>query len=95
MTGHFTQYILISGRVQGVYYRASMQEQATALGLIGWCRNLPDGRVEAVAQGPLQQLEQLVVWCRQGPPHATVQEVQVKEAAQPIGPELNEFVIRR
>lgn len=68
-------HLLISGRVQGVAYRASMVEQAQAAGLRGWVRNLRDGRVEAMVQGPQQQVDALLAWCRQGPPGARVDEV--------------------
>lgn len=66
----------IHGRVQGVWYRASTQKQAAALGLSGFVRNVADGSVEAVAEGPREQLEALIAWCREGPPHARVSEVE-------------------
>ncbi|HEY8377003.1 MAG TPA: acylphosphatase [Nannocystis sp.] len=69
--------VRVEGRVQGVYYRASTQAQAQALGLRGWVRNLPDGRVELRAQGPRARVEQLIAWCRQGPPAARVTDVDV------------------
>lgn len=71
--------LLISGRVQGVYYRASTEEQARDLGLTGYARNLPDGRVEVVAEGPEDQLQQLRAWCEGGPPDARVEAVEVSE----------------
>lgn len=70
-----TMHLSIAGRVQGVWYRVSMQQTAQQLRLGGWCRNCPDGRVEGVAQGPLAMVEQLVTWCHQGPPMADVTEV--------------------
>ncbi|MBN94291.1 MAG: acylphosphatase [Deltaproteobacteria bacterium] len=70
-------HLLISGRVQGVWYRASTRQQAEALGLVGWVRNLRDGRVEAVAEGPRGQLDRLVEWAREGPQEARVVEVAV------------------
>lgn len=69
-------HLLISGRVQGVYYRASTEAIATRLGLRGWVRNLPDGRVEAIAEGPRARLEQLIAWCHEGPPAARVERVE-------------------
>ncbi|MBI4576881.1 MAG: acylphosphatase [Planctomycetes bacterium] len=69
--------LLASGRVQGVCYRAGCREAAQALGLTGWVRNLGDGRVEAVAEGPRGLLEELAAWCRRGPSAARVREVQV------------------
>ena len=75
-------HLLISGRVQGVFYRVYTQRQAHHLELTGWVRNLPDGRVEAQAEGPREALEALVAWCREGPELAQVQGVEVKwEAA--------------
>lgn len=68
-------HVLVKGRVQGVYYRASTREQALALGLTGWVRNLPDGRVEFEAQGRTSQVEQLITWAKQGPDHARVDEL--------------------
>lgn len=68
-------HLLITGRVQGVAYRAGMKAQAEGLGLSGWTRNLPDGRVEAMAQGPEEQLQDLLTWCHRGPPAARVNDV--------------------
>ncbi|WAS93398.1 acylphosphatase [Nannocystis punicea] len=69
--------VCVDGRVQGVYYRASAQARAQALGLRGWVRNLPDGRVELRAQGTRARVEALVEWCRKGPPSARVASVDV------------------
>lgn len=71
-----TVHLHIAGRVQGVWYRGSTEEKAIELGLTGWVRNLPDGRVEAEACGPREALEALVAWCHQGPPLAIVNDVQ-------------------
>jgi acylphosphatase len=73
---------LVSGRVQGVFYRAATQATARRLGLHGWVRNLRDGRVELVACGEAEKLEELERWLWQGPPHASVSEV-VSEPAAP------------
>ncbi len=70
-------HIWVSGKVQGVWYRATTVEKARELGLRGWVRNLPDGRVEIVAEGPRGALEKLIAWCHEGPPLAVVDEVKV------------------
>jgi acylphosphatase len=74
-----TRHLRITGRVQGVYYRASMTEEATRLGLQGWVRNRQDGSVEALAQGPADAVQALIDWAHQGPRMARVDEVQVTE----------------
>lgn len=67
----------ITGRVQGVWYRASAQREAQRLGLRGWVRNREDGAVEAIAEGPRGDLEAFIQWCRRGPPAAEVEDVEV------------------
>ncbi len=67
---------LVSGLVQGVFYRAATQEAARRLGLTGWVRNLPDGRVELVACGDDARLAELEAWLWRGPPHARVERVE-------------------
>ena len=71
-------HCFVSGRVQGVSYRAYTQREAMQLGLTGWVRNCPDGRVELVAEGEEAALQQLIAWCRQGPPAAIVAEVDTQ-----------------
>ena len=70
-------HLVVSGRVQGVAFRASTADAARRLGLRGWVRNLPDGRVEAEAEGDRPQVETLVDWCRRGPPAARVLDLAV------------------
>jgi acylphosphatase len=72
-----TRHLRITGRVQGVYYRASLTEQATRLGLQGWVRNRHDGSVEALAQGLASAVQALIDWAHQGPRMARVDEVLV------------------
>ena len=83
--------VLISGRVQGVFFRDTCQRLAEQNGVAGWVRNLPDGRVEAVFEGPEQNVRRLVDWARTGPRLAVVDNV----AVQPEPPEgLAAFRIR-
>jgi len=68
----------VSGRVQGVYFRASTRDRARELGVTGHARNLADGRVEVLACGPVTAVEQLCAWLWQGPPAARVDAVVVE-----------------
>lgn len=68
--------LLVSGRVQGVWYRASAQRKARELGVTGWARNLPDDRVEILAAGERVKLTAFVNWCREGSPEAIVAGVE-------------------
>lgn len=86
-------HLRISGRVQGVYYRASMLQQAHHLGLTGWVINRPDGSVEAVAEGSRAKLDELIAWCRQGPEGARVASVNVDW--HPPQNEFHGFTIKR
>ncbi|WP_018953657.1 acylphosphatase [Thioalkalivibrio sulfidiphilus] len=72
---------LVSGRVQGVFYRASTRREARRLGLSGYAKNLPDGRVEVLAAGPCAAVGELEVWLWQGPPAAQVNEVLAEDFA--------------
>jgi len=76
---------IISGRVQGVWFRDSMRKEAERLGIQGWVRNRPDRSVEAVAQGESERVEALIAWAWQGPPMARVEEVVVEEIAADPG----------
>jgi acylphosphatase len=69
--------IVVSGRVQGVGFRQAAVEAAERLGVTGWVRNLPDGRVEALAEGDQAAVENLVAWCKRGPRPARVDEARV------------------
>jgi acylphosphatase len=73
--------IFVSGRVQGVFYRASAREMALQLGIRGFVRNEPDGSVYLEAEGEEAALNQFVAWCRKGPVRAIVSNVQVIEGA--------------
>ena len=71
-------HLIISGFVQGVFYRASTRDTAERLGLKGWVRNLSDGNVEAIFEGPIDKLQECIEWCRQGPPGARVTSINEK-----------------
>jgi len=72
-------HVFVSGMVQGVFYRSWTEETAEELGLKGWVRNLPDGRVEALFEGEKSRVERMIELCRKGPPHAKVESVQVRK----------------
>jgi acylphosphatase len=83
--------VMVSGRVQGVYFRDTCRRVARDNGVTGWVRNLPDGRVEAVFEGQPDAVGRLVDWARRGPRLAVVDDVAVR-AEQPEG--LGDFLIR-
>jgi acylphosphatase len=85
-------HVFVSGRVQGVYYRANTRDTARENGVDGWVRNLSDGRVEAVFEGPGSAVEEMVEWCHTGSPAAGVEDVNV-EYGDPEGE--SGFRIRR
>jgi acylphosphatase len=76
--------VLVSGRVQGVFFRDTCRRMAEQHGVSGWVRNLPDGRVEAVFEGTAGEVGRLVEWSRRGPRFAVVEDVRV-EAEPPEG----------
>ena len=84
--------ITVDGRVQGVFFRAATAQEARGLGLSGWVRNLPDGRVEILAEGGRRNLEMLLAWAHQGPPAARVTDVEA-EWSEYVG-KLRGFEIR-
>jgi acylphosphatase len=85
-------HVFVSGEVQGVFFRQETRRRADALGLAGWVRNLPDGRVEAVFEGPQEAVDEILGWCGQGPEWADVREVDVQHE-DPEG--LDAFEVRR
>lgn len=71
-------HVFVSGQVQGVFYRSSTRDEARPLGLKGWVRNLPDGRVEAVFEGSKETVSRMLLWCAHGPPGAEVTDMDTK-----------------
>lgn len=72
-------HVWVGGRVQGVWYRESARREALRLELAGWVRNLSDGRVEAVFEGPAEKVATAVEWCRGGPERALVTDLEVAD----------------
>ncbi len=85
-------HLFISGRVQGVGYRLSAYDKGRQLGLTGWVRNLPDGRVEMLIEGPEEKLQHMVKWAEIGPRFADVTNIELLEQA--LSGEFNDFQIR-
>lgn len=71
--------VVVTGQVQGVFYRATLRDRARDLGVSGWVSNEPDGSVAAHLEGPPESVDTLVEWCHDGPPEASVDRVEVSE----------------
>jgi acylphosphatase len=84
--------VVVSGRVQGVAFRAYTRRTAQSLSLSGWVKNLPDGRVEAVFQGRDEDVAAMVDWCRRGPALALVERLEARE--EPLERAEDRFEIR-
>jgi acylphosphatase len=84
-------HCFVTGKVQGVWFRVSTQDKAKDLGLVGWARNLPDGRVEVLAYGERDKLRELYEWLKVGPELAEVTELTYEEVAWQ---ELERFAVR-
>lgn len=84
MPGVERAHVLVRGRVQGVFFRATCARLAREAGVAGWVRNLPSGEVEAVFEGSAEAVQRLVAWCRHGPDMAHVEDVRVT-FEDPIG----------
>ncbi len=69
--------ILVSGKVQGVFFRKSTKNKAQELDITGWVRNLDDGRVEAVFEGEKEKVEKMVEWARKGPDYAEIKDIKI------------------
>ena len=83
--------LTVHGRVQGVFFRDSAHREAERLGVAGWVSNEPDGTVRAHVEGPVHAVDAWLAWCREGPPRARVERVDVREA-RPEG--LDDFSVR-
>ncbi|MFQ5909453.1 MAG: acylphosphatase [Thermoplasmata archaeon] len=70
-------HVIFRGRVQGVFFRANTEGKARDLGLVGWVKNLPDGTVESVFEGPRDAIERIIEWCKTSQPYAKVTEAEV------------------
>ncbi|MEW6102785.1 MAG: acylphosphatase [bacterium] len=79
-------HLLISGSVQGVFFRANTRDIANSLFLSGWVKNLPDGKVEVMASGEKENIEKLIEWCKKGPRGADVSNVEIE-----YGDSIDEF----
>ena len=91
MTAPVARRVVVSGHVQGVFFRDQTRREAHRRGVAGWVRNCADGTVEAHFEGDAGAVEELVRWCRQGPRYADVYDVRVEDA-EPAG--LDRFTIR-
>jgi acylphosphatase len=86
-------HVVISGRVQGVWYRASTKQKAEELGLTGWVKNTKEGNVEAVFEGQEPVIDEMIAWCRKGPPLAHVSDVRIVEKRK--ANQYTDFTIQR
>jgi len=85
-------HVFVSGLVQGVFFRANTRDEARRMGLTGWVRNLPDGRVEVVFEGDKGDVDAMIKWCREGPEAARVDHIDIQREAYKN--EFMEFSIR-
>ena len=85
-------HVRISGQVQGVFFRDSTRQKAEELNLAGWVKNLPDGRVEAVFEGPPEAVREMLRWCEEGPRQASVEDVDAE--VEDAGGDLSGFEVR-
>lgn len=87
-----TIHLLIKGRVQGVFYRATAKEKAVEAGVKGWIKNTPDGNVEAIATGSRESINTFIEWCKKGPSGALVTSVEITNLEERF---FNDFRISR
>ena len=84
--------VIISGRVQGVWFRANTKQRAEQLGINGWVKNTADGKVVALFKGDEKHVQEMIEWCHHGPPLAKVENVEVKK--QPASSDFDQFSVR-
>ena len=84
--------VKVSGQVQGVFFRDSTRQKAEELGLAGWVKNLPDGQVEALFEGPSERVKEMVRWSEEGPQRASVENVDTN--FESAGGDLEGFEVR-
>ncbi|HKO63976.1 MAG TPA: acylphosphatase [Candidatus Nitrosocosmicus sp.] len=77
MVNYTRVHIFVSGKVQGVYFRQNTSLKAQELGIVGWVRNLSDGRVESVMEGLEVNIDKMISWCKSGPKDALVTDVKI------------------
>lgn len=87
------KHVFFEGKVQGVFFRANTRDKAREVGIEGWVKNLRDGRVEAVFEGPEEKVDRVIGWCKNNQPHARVDDVEI-EVEEASG-EFNEFFVKR
>lgn len=85
-------FVRVSGRVQGVWFRASTKQKAEQLGVTGWIRNTSDGCIEAIFEGNKNMVKEMVDWCNHGPPQAKVENIEIKN--QPVTNAFDGFAIK-
>ncbi len=93
MNAEVSAYVKISGKVQGVFFRAETKKAADQLGVLGWVRNREDGTVESIFQGNLKEVKAAIKWCYRGSPYSRVSDVSVRWEEKPKD-ELTGFDIR-
>ena len=79
MNNELAKHIIVSGRVQGVFFRKNTKQKATEFKINGWVKNTPDDKVEIFAQGNEENLNKFIAWCKQGPPKAIVEDIKIVE----------------
>ncbi len=85
-------FVRVSGRVQGVWFRASTKQKAEQLGVTGWIRNTSNGCIEAIFEGDENMVKEMIDWCNHGPPQAKVENVEIKN--QPVTKAFDSFAIK-